>query len=88
LYQAGLPTCLCNRPPERIRLHVVREAAPAVDLDHGQPFPVFGLEDGVAGDVDLAQVEAELLAELGDHATGLLAEMAALGVVDDDVGYG
>ena len=88
MYQAGLPARLCNRPPERVRLHVVREAAPAVDLDHGQPFPVFGLEGGIAGDVDLAQVEAELLVELGDHAAGFLAEMAARGVVDDDFGYG
>jgi hypothetical protein len=88
LYQAGLPACLCNRPPERVRLHVVREAPPAVDLDHGQPVPVFGLEGGIAGDVDLAQVEAELLVELRDDATGLLAEMAPRGVVDDDFGYG
>ena len=88
MYQAGLPACLCNRPPERVRLHVVREAAPAVDLDHRQPLPVFGLEGGIAGDVDLAQVEAELLTELGHQAAGLLAEMAARGVVDDDLGYG
>jgi hypothetical protein len=26
--------------------------------------------------------------KLGDHAAGLLAEMAARGVVDDDLGYG
>ncbi len=55
---------MCNRPAERVGLHVVGEAPPAVDLDDRQPLPVFGLEGGVAGDVDLAQVEAELLAEL------------------------
>ena len=88
MYQAGLPACLCNRPPERVRQHVVREAPTAVDLDHWQPFPVFGLEGGIAGDVDLAQVEAELLMELRNDAAGLLAQMAARGVVDDDFGYG
>jgi hypothetical protein len=79
---------LCNRPPERVGLNVIGEPAATVDLHNGQPLPVFGLEDGVTGDVDLAQVEAELLPELGDHASSLLAEMAARGVVDDDVGYG
>ena len=79
---------MCNRTPERVELYVVRKAPPAVDLDHGQPFPVFGLEGGIAGDVDLAQVEAELLMELRNDAAGLLAQMAARGVVDDDLGYG
>ena len=88
MYQAGLPACLCNRPPERVRLHVVGEAPPAVDLDHGQPFPVFGLERGVAGDVHLAEVEAELVPKVRDHAAGALAEMAPIGVVEDDLGYG
>jgi hypothetical protein len=79
---------LCNRPPEGVGLHVIGEPAPAVDLHNGQPLAVFGFEGGIAGDVDLAQVEAELLAELGDHAAGFLAEMAPRGVVDDDFGYG
>jgi hypothetical protein len=79
---------LCNRSPEGVRLDVVGEAAPAVDLDHRQPLAVFRLEGRVAGDVDLAQLEAELALELSDHAAGALTQMAARGVVENDVGYG
>jgi hypothetical protein len=79
---------LCNRPAEGIGLDVVGETAPAVDLHDWQPLAIFGLQDGVAGDVDLPQVEPELLPELANHAAGRLAEMAARGVVEDDVGYG
>jgi hypothetical protein len=79
---------LCNRTPEGVGLHVVREAAPAVDLDDRKPLPVFRLERGVTGDVDLVQLEAELLPELGDHAAGALTEVAARGVVERDGGYG
>ena len=87
-YQAGLPACLCNRSPEGVRLDVIGETAAPVDLDHRQPFPVFGLERGVAGDVHLAEVEAELVPKVCDHAAGALAEMAPIGVVEDDLGYG
>ena len=87
-YQAGLPACLCNRTPEGIGLHVVREPAPAVDFDDRQPLAVFRLESRVAGDVHLTQVEPELLPELGDHAAGALAQMAARGVVQHDLRYG
>jgi hypothetical protein len=80
---------LCNRSPEGVGLDVVRETAPAVDLDHGQPLAVLGLEGGIAGDVDLPEVEAELLPERSHDAAGRLAEMTARGVVEDDLGrYG
>jgi hypothetical protein len=79
---------LCNRPAQGVGLDVVREAAPAVDLDHRQPLPVFGLEGRVAGDVDLPQVEAELLAELRDDAAGALTQVAPRRVIDNDLGYG
>jgi hypothetical protein len=79
---------LCNRSAEGVRLDVVGETAPSVDLDHRQPFAVLGLEGGIPGDVDLAQVEAELLPERRDDAAGALAQVAARGVIDDDVGYG
>ncbi len=67
---------------------MIRETAPPVDLDDGQPCAVLGLEGRVSGDVDLAQVEAELLPERCDHAAGALTQVAAGGVVDDDLGYG
>ena len=60
-------------------------AAPAVDLDDRQPFPVLGLERRVARDVDLVELEAELGVEVRDHAAGSLTEVTARGVVDDDV---
>jgi len=65
-------------------IDVVDEGALAVDLDHRQPLAVAGLELGVAADVDLAELEAEVVACLGDDRAGPLAEVTALRVVDDD----
>jgi hypothetical protein len=80
---------LCNRTAEGIDLDVVREAAPSVDLDDGEPLAVLGLQRRVAGDVDLAEPEPEVGLE-GPHLRQRpLAEVAAVRVVDDDVGgYG
>ena len=66
-------------------LNVVGEAPSAVDLDDRQPLPVGLLEGLVAGDVDLAQLEAELVAQRPHLLERALAEVAALGVVDDDL---
>jgi hypothetical protein len=80
---------LCNRSAEGIDLKVVGEAAPAVDLDHREPLAVFGLESVVAGDVDLTEIEPELRLEGPQLHERPFAEVAALRVVDDDVGgYG
>ena len=76
---------MCNRPAERFGLHVVRETAPAVDLDHRQPLPVLGLEGRVAADVDLAQVEAELVAERANLFERALAQVTAFCVKDGDL---
>jgi len=73
---------LCNRTPERVGLHVVREAPPTVDLDHGQLLPVRRLESGIAGDVDLAQLEVELLPQPAHLLERALAEMTAVRVED------
>jgi hypothetical protein len=75
---------LCNRPAERVGLDVVRETAPPIDLHDRQPLPVLGLEGRVAGDVDLAQIEAELLPQGSHLRERLLAQVAALGVEDGD----
>jgi hypothetical protein len=70
-------------------LKVVRESPPAVDLDDREPGPIFALERLVAGDIHLAKSEAELLLKGSQPADRLLAEVAAGGVKDDDVGrYG
>jgi hypothetical protein len=68
---------------------VVGKTSPAVDLDDGEPLAVQCLERGIAGDVDLAQQEAELRLKLSDLLEHALAQMTAGRVVDDDVGgYG
>ena len=79
---------MCNRSTERFGLDVVREPAPAVDLDDRKPFPIFGLEGRVAPDVDLAQVEAELGMQRAHLFERALAQVAVLGVVNDDSNYG
>jgi hypothetical protein len=80
---------LCNRSAEGIDLHVIGEAPPAVDLDDWEPLAVLALQGVVPGDVHLAELEAELGLERPHLRQRPLAEVAALGVVDDDVGgYG
>jgi hypothetical protein len=80
---------LCNRRAEHVDLDVVGEAPPPVDLDDREPLAVFGFERLVAGDIDLAEREAELGLECPDLRERPLAEVAAGRVVDDDVGgYG
>ena len=80
---------MCNRRAQRIDLDVIGKAPPPVDLDDREPLAVFGLEGLVAGDIDLAEREAELGLERPDLGERPLAEVAARRVVDDDVGgYG
>jgi hypothetical protein len=79
---------LCNRAPQRIRVYVVDEAPPAVDLHHRDPLPVGRLELGIAVDRHLAQLEAELVARNRDDTPGRLAEVAAGRGVEDDFAYG
>jgi hypothetical protein len=79
---------LCNRAAQRVRVHVVDEAAPAVDLDDRDPLAVLVLERGVAVDRNLAQLEAELVLRGSDDAAGRRAEMAASRGEEDDLRYG
>ena len=80
---------MCNRGTEGIGLHVVRETPPTADLHDREPLAILGLEGLVARDVHLPQVEAELGLERPHLLEGPVAEVAALRVVDDDVGgYG
>ena len=85
---AALAARLCNRPAERIRVHVVDEAPPPVDLHDRDPLAVGGLELGVAVDRDLPQLEAELLVRSRHDAPCRLAEVAARRGEEDDFGYG
>ena len=79
---------MCNRFSERIGLDVVRETAPAVDLDHREPLPILGLEGRVAPDVHLPQIEAELVAERAHLLERTLTQVTAFGVKEGDLGYG
>jgi hypothetical protein len=66
----------------------VRERALAVDLDDRKQLAVPGLQRRVAADVDLLVVERELRTGGLDHAPRGGAEVATLGVEEDDLGYG
>ena len=79
---------LCEPPAERFGVHVVGEDALAVDLDHGQPLAIARFELGLAGDVDLVELEVLFDAQLGQLRSRALAEMAVGGVVEGDPGYG
>jgi hypothetical protein len=84
----GFRARLCNRPAQRIGVHVVDETPPAVDLDDRDPLTVRGLQLGIAVDRDLPQLELQLVPRRADDAPCCLAEVAARRGVEDDVGYG
>jgi hypothetical protein len=78
----------CEPAAEPVRVDVVDERALAVDLDDRQPLAVLPLETGVAGDVHLGELEAELVLERADGCARPLAEVAVLRVVQRDARYG
>src|SRR4051812_44083278 len=80
------PSCGVELAPERVREHEVDERALAVDLHHREPLAVPRLELGVAGDVDLAQLERPPGPHLADDGARTFAEVAALRVVQRDDG--
>jgi hypothetical protein len=69
-------------------VHVIDEPPLPVDLDHGDPLAVGGLELGVAVDRDLAQLEAELVVRRRDDALGRRTKVAARRGVENDLSYG
>jgi hypothetical protein len=75
-------------PPERLRVDVVDEQPLPVELDHGEPLAIVRLELGIAVDRDLLELEAELVAQLGELCARPLAERAARRVVERDSRYG
>ena len=79
---------MCDLPAKCLGLDEVRERALTVDLHDGKPLAVAGLELGVAADVDLFQLEPELVPRGAHDALRGGAEVAPLGVVEDDAGYG
>src|SRR3954452_17447447 len=85
---AALAARLSTRPPQRVRVHVVDETTPPVDLHDRDPLAVRRLQLGVAVDRDLAQLEAELVLPSRHDAPRRLAEVAARRGEEDDCGYG
>ena len=77
---------LCVREPgaEVLLGDGVDERALAFDLDHRQPFAVARFQRGVARDVHLAEVEAELAAQLLERRPRALAQVALVRAVEDD----
>jgi hypothetical protein len=89
---ASLGGSLCGQgAPEPLHRYVVDEGAAAVDLDHGEKFAVTRFELGIAADVDLLVLEAELAAHLAHGVPRALAQVAPLRVVEpnpaDRYGY-
>jgi hypothetical protein len=72
---------LCNLAPQRRRIDEVHEGTLAVDLDDREPLSIPRFERCVACDVDLVEARSELGSQ---HAARLLAQMATLGVEEDD----
>jgi len=77
---------LCSREfaPERPGLDVVGADPLAVDLDHGNQLAVARLELGVAVDQDLGELEPELVAKLEELGARPFAEVASLGLVENE----
>jgi hypothetical protein len=69
-------------------MHVVGERALAVDLDDRQPLSVASLQLGVAGDVDLLQLEGVLGTHRIQDPPRRRAQMATGRVVEGDALYG
>ena len=84
LQAAATAARLCDLAPEGLRLDVVRADDLAADLDDGDPLPVPRFQLVVAGDVHLAQVEAQLGPQIVEPGTRELAQVAALRPKKDD----
>src|SRR3954468_13642387 len=65
-------------------MHVVREEPLAVELDDREQLPVLSLRHGVAPDVDLSHLDAELLPEQLELRARPFAQVAPVGVVERD----
>ena len=71
--------------PQRLGLHEVGERSLAVDLDDRNRLAISLFEPWIAADVDRLE---RVATDLGDDLERPSAEVAAVGVVDDDPGQG
>src|SRR6187551_574714 len=81
----GAPGLCAQFATEGVFRNVVDKGLRAVDLHDGKELAVTLLEVGIVRDVDLAQLEAQLLAQPVQDRAGALAQVAAGRVVEDDV---
>jgi len=70
---------------ERGSVDVIDKGALPADLDHRQPLTVASLQLGVAADVHLLEVEAQLRPRLLERRTRPFAEVAAARRIENDV---
>ena len=75
---------LCDLSPERPGVDEVHEGPLAVDLHDRQPLAVTRFQLGVAGDVDLGELEIRVLTDGDERLPRALAEVTARRVVEDD----
>ena len=74
--------------PETRLVDEVCERLLPVDLDDRQPLAIAGFELGVAGDVDLLELERNRLGYGDQRLARTLTEVATWGVVEGDLRYG
>lgn len=79
---------MCELAAEGVGGDVVDERALAADLDDGDPLAIALLERGIAGDVHLGELEAQLCLETGERLPRPLAKVAILSRVEEDGRYG
>jgi hypothetical protein len=74
--------------PETRLVDEVCERLLPVDLDDRQPLAIAGFELGVAGDVDLLELERNRLCNGGQRLARAFTKVAAGRVVENDARYG
>src|SRR5687767_4968557 len=79
---------LCDLTAQRRGVDEVDELLLPVDFHDRQQLTVTHLELGIAVDLDLFDLEAELALGLDDRGPCTLAEVASLRAVEADEGYG
>jgi hypothetical protein len=79
---------LCELAAQSVRRHEVDELLPTVDLDDRDQLAVARLELGIAVDRHLLELEPELLTRRDERLPRTPAQVAALGAVQPDDGYG
>jgi hypothetical protein len=84
LQSAPRELTLCQLPAQPVERDEVREGLLPVDLHDRNQLPITRLQVGVAADVDLLELEAELLSKSVHRRPRPLAEVAPLRNIEPD----